>query len=72
LKYLNIQTNIPEKVRKGCKKNEESKSILNKEIYQQRFTCERTFAWFDSFRKVLLRYDRLTECWLAWHYIAAF
>lgn len=72
LKYLNIQPNIPEKVRKGSKNHGEPKTILNKEIYQQRFTCERTFAWFDSFRTVLIRFDRLTECWLAWHYMAAF
>jgi len=34
---------------------------FNEEIYKQRFTVERTFAWQDTYRKLVIRYEKL-EC----------
>ena len=34
---------------------------FNENIYKQRFTIERTFAWQDTYRKLVTRYEKL-EC----------
>lgn len=34
---------------------------FNPEIYKQRFNIERTFAWQDTYRKLVTRYEKL-EC----------
>lgn len=34
---------------------------LNREIYRQRFKGERTFGWQDTYRKLVISYDRLEE-----------
>ena len=38
--------------------------------YNQIFVNERTFAWIDSFRTLLIRFDTLDESWLNWHSLA--
>ena len=38
-------------------------------VYKRRFTSERTFAWIDKFRALLIRFDRLDSCFLGAHYI---
>ncbi|MBX7225945.1 MAG: IS5/IS1182 family transposase, partial [Chitinophagales bacterium] len=30
----------------------------------------RCFAWIDSFRTLLIRFDTLDDSWLNWHYLA--
>jgi len=32
-------------------------NILDKELYESRFISERSFAWEDKFRRILVRYD---------------
>lgn len=54
--------------RKGKKRGR--KRFFNQEIYNQRFVNERTFAWIDSFRTLLVRFDTLDNSWLNWHYLA--
>jgi transposase len=44
--------------------------LFNAAIYKQRFTSERTFAWIDKFRALLVRFDRLAHHFLAGHYLA--
>jgi len=39
---------------------------FNEDIYKQRFTIERTFAWQDTYRKVATSYDRLETIRLGW------
>ncbi|GLB53012.1 hypothetical protein NBRC110019_20520 [Neptunitalea chrysea] len=46
------------------------KRFFNQDIYNQRFVNERTFAWMDSFRTLLIRFDTLDSSWLNWHYLA--
>ena len=34
---------------------------LNRELYRQRYKVERTFAWQDTYRKLVISYDRLEQ-----------
>ena len=40
------------------------------ELYRQRTAIERTNAWFDSFKTLLVRYETNVENWLAFHFLA--
>jgi transposase len=54
--------------RKGTKRGR--KRLFDKEIYKQRFVSERTFAWIDKFRALLVRFDRKDVYFLGGHLIA--
>ena len=62
--------NTPEnrRNRKGNKRGR--KRLFNAEVYKRRFTSERTFAWIDKFRALLLRFERRDSYYLGGHYIA--
>lgn len=45
------------------------KRVFNPDIYRLRFACERTFAWIDTFRSVLIRFDRKATHFLAKHFV---
>ena len=44
--------------------------FFNEEIYKRRFTSERSFAWVDKFRALLIRFDRYEVYFLGAHIIA--
>ena len=46
------------------------KRFFNQEVYKRRFTSERSFAWIDKFRALLLRFDRCEAYFLGAHFIA--
>jgi transposase len=46
------------------------KRLFDPDIYHQRFTSERSFAWIDQFRAWLIRYDRKDVNFLGGHHIA--
>jgi len=46
------------------------KRLFNAEIYKDRFVSERSFAWIDKFRALLLRFDRKDAVFLAAHHLA--
>lgn len=46
------------------------KRLFNKEIYNNRFAVERMFAWIDSFKRLLIRFERLAIFFLSLHFIA--
>ena len=54
--------------RKGVKKGR--KRLFNPEVYKRRFISERSFAWIDKFRALLLRFDRCDAYFLGGHHIA--
>ena len=54
--------------RKGTKRGR--KRLFNQEVYKRRFTSERSFAWIDKFRALLLRFDRCDIYFLGAHFIA--
>lgn len=63
--------NIPENTRNRKKVKRGPKRFYNKEAYKQRFVAERSFAWMDSFRHLLIRFDRLEKHWLGAHFIVS-
>ena len=46
------------------------KRLFNPLIYKLRFTSERSFAWVDKFRALLVRYDRKDANFLGAHHLA--
>jgi hypothetical protein len=62
----NIVENKPN--RKQAKRG--PKRMFNPEIYHHRFTSERSFAWIDKFRALLIRFERRDLYFLNEHYIA--
>lgn len=46
------------------------KRLFNADLYKQRFTSERSFAWVDKFRALLIRFDRKDANFLGGHHIA--
>lgn len=44
--------------------------LFNPDVYKRRFTSERSFAWMDKFRGVLLRFERRDVYFMAGHFIA--
>lgn len=62
--------NIKENKRNRKKTKRGRKPYFNEKVYQTRFVNERCFAWMDSFRTLLIRFDTLDNSWLNWHYLA--
>jgi hypothetical protein len=61
--------NIPEnrRNRKGAKLGR--KPLFNEEVDHQRFTEERTFAWVDKFKCLLIRFERDEDLFFGAHCI---
>lgn len=61
--------NIPENKRSRKKTKRGPKRLFNAEVYKLRFTSERTFAWIDKFRALLVRFDRKAAHFMGAHFI---
>ena len=46
------------------------KRLFNAQLYKERFVSERSFAWIDKFRALLLRFDIKAANFLAGHHLA--
>jgi hypothetical protein len=46
------------------------KRHFNRDAYKNRFVIERTFAWIDKFRTLLIRFERKDTYWLGFHFLA--
>jgi transposase len=66
----NIEPNIKENIRNRKNKKRGRKRFFNKDVYKRRFVNERTFAWLDSFKTLFVRFDKLDDNWINWHYFA--
>ena len=44
--------------------------LFDDELYEQRYTIERTNAWIDSYRTLLNRFETLVDNWKSLNYIA--
>jgi len=66
----NIIPNIAENKRNRKEDKKGRKRLFNKEIYDNRYTNERTHAWVDKFRGLLIRFDRKEIYWLSSNLIA--
>jgi transposase len=65
----NMTSNIIENARGRKNLKRGKKRYFNKNIYQERFVNERCFAWLDSFKTLLIRFDNLDKTWLNWHFL---
>ena len=61
--------NIVENTRARKRPKRGRKRLFNPQVYKDRFVSERTFAWIDKFRALLVRFDRLAALFLGAHYI---
>ena len=62
--------NMPENKRNRKKTKRERKRLFNASVYKRRFVSERTFAWIDKFKRLLIRFERKAAYFLGGHYIA--
>ena len=44
--------------------------IFDQQLYKRRFVIERTNAWIDAFKALLIRFDTKDLHWRCWHLIA--
>lgn len=44
--------------------------IIDEELYKERFSVERTNAWIDAFKILLIRFERKADNWASLHYLA--
>jgi transposase len=67
--HYDIIANIA--VNKRSSSAEQAHSYLfDNELYKERFVVERTNAWIDSFKALLVRYEINAKHWLGLHYLA--
>lgn len=62
--------NMAENKRNRKKVKRGRKRLFNPQIYKLRFVIERTFAWLDKFKRLLIRFERKDAFFLGAHYIA--
>ena len=63
--------NIPENTRNRRKTKRGRKRLYRPEIFEERFeTIERLFAWEDKFKRLLVRFERISELHYAMKLIA--
>lgn len=65
-----VMPNIAENSRNSKKTKRGRKRYFNKDIYNNRFSIERTFAWVDKFKRLLIRFERKDAYFLGLHFIA--
>jgi transposase len=65
-----VKPNIPENKRNRKTVKRGRKRYFNPDVYQHRFVSERTFAWIDKFKTLLVRFERKAAYCLGFHHIA--
>ena len=51
-------------------KNTDNQPLLDDLLYKERFSVERTNAWIDAFKVLLVRFETKAQNWLSLHYLA--
>jgi len=51
-------------------KDTDNQPLKDDELYKERFSVERTNAWIDAFKALLVRYETLSITWISLHYLA--
>ena len=62
--------NIDENQRNSRRVKRGRKRHFNKEVYSNHFCIERSFAWVDKFKRLLIRFERKDIYFLGFHFIA--
>ncbi len=61
--------NIPENKRNRKTVKRGRKRHYDRDVYKHRFASERTFAWIDTFKTLLVRFERKAAYCLGFHHI---
>lgn len=64
-----IEVNIDQNKRKA-KQSGEDYVYFDEELYKRRYVIERTNAWMDTFKTLLVRYELKVSTWMAAHFMA--
>lgn len=70
IQRMKIKPNIKENPRNRKYAKPGPKRFFDELTYKLRFVVERTFAWEDKFRRLLIRWERIHSRHLAFHLIA--
>jgi transposase len=62
--------NISENLRNRKRRKRGRKRLFNPEVYKHRFSAERTFAWIDKFKALLVRFERKKAYFFGLHCLA--
>ena len=62
-----IELNVPRNLRGNSQIDDDT--YFDELMYEQRFAVERTNAWRDSYRTLLIRQDTSLSSWTAWHHL---
>lgn len=65
-----LKPNIKENKRNRKKPKRGRKRFFDKELYKKRFQCERTFAWQDKFKRVLVKCEWYQHLYLGFNLLA--
>jgi transposase len=65
-----VVPNIAENKRNRKTTKRGRKRLFDPKSYKQRFVCERSFAWIDKFRALLIRFERKAIYFLNGHFLA--
>jgi len=65
-----VRPNIPENKRNRKQPKRGRKRHFDQAVYQKRFVTERTFAWIDKFKRLLIRFERKKIYFFGFHLLA--
>jgi transposase len=65
-----LKPNIKENPRNRKYAKRGRKRFFNEDIYKLRFIVERTFAWEDKFKRLLIRFERIHQRHMGFHFMA--
>ena len=65
-----LRPNIPENPRNRKTPKRGRKRLFNAEVYKRRWGSERTFAWVDTFKRLLVRFERKDIYFFGLHCVA--
>jgi transposase len=65
-----VKPNMAENKRNRKTINRGRKRHFNPAVYKHRFVSERTFAWVDKFKTLLIRFERKAAHCLGFHHLA--
>lgn len=51
-------------------RNDDNQPLLDDLLYKEIFSVERTNAWIDAFKALLIRFETKAQTWLSLHYLA--
>lgn len=51
-------------------KDTDNQPLLDDQLYKERFSIERTNAWIDAFKALLIRFETKAQNWMSLHHLA--